>query len=84
VAFEEVARVFFDDGVEMLVCCGEGVERVGGEGGVEVWLRVGEDGEKDFGWETGEVWHLGWCCCAMTWGVSGVATTSLPAFRRRG
>jgi len=57
VAFEEVARVFFDDGVEMLVCCGEGVERVGGERGVEVGFCVGEDGEEDFGWESVEARH---------------------------
>jgi len=72
VAFEEVARVFFDDGVEVFVCCGERVERAGGEGGVEVWLCVGEYGEENLWWESVEVRHaevgmrddLGssWCC----------------------
>ena len=71
-AFEEVARVFFDDGVEVLVCCREGVERVGGERGIKVGLGVGEDGEEDFWWESVEVRHAGmgmrndfggfWCC----------------------
>jgi len=62
VAFEEVARVFFDDGVEVFVCCGEGVERVGGERGVEVGFCVGEDGEEDLWWERVEVRHAGWYC----------------------
>lgn len=78
-AFEKVARVFFDYGVEMFVCCGERVERVGGEGGIEGWLGVGEYAEENLRRETGEIRHLGWCCCATIWGVSGVATTSLPA-----
>jgi hypothetical protein len=57
-AFEEVARVLFDDGVELFVCFGERIERVGREGEVTNGLGVGEDVEEDFWWQSIETGHV--------------------------
>jgi hypothetical protein len=57
--FEQVARVFFDNGIEVFVCRCEGVEGVGAEGGVQVWLGVGEDIKKYFWGKSLELRHVG-------------------------
>jgi hypothetical protein len=49
-AFEQVARVFLDDGVELFVCFRERVEWVGWEVWAAGGLGVGEDVEEDLGW----------------------------------
>jgi hypothetical protein len=75
-SFEQVARVFFDNGVEVFVCRCEGVEGVGAEGRVQVRLGVGEDVKKDFWGKSIEVRHVGdlgellWCCDENMWSVS--------------
>jgi hypothetical protein len=59
---EKTARILLDYGVQLLVCFGERVERVGHERWVECGLGEGEDVEENLGREGVEMCRH---CCGV-------------------
>ena len=57
-AFEEVARVFFDHGIELFASSGERIERVRCEVEIAYGLGVREDVEENLWWEGVETAHI--------------------------
>lgn len=57
-AFEEVARVFFDHGIELFIGSGERIERIRREVEIADGLGVREDIEENLWWEGVETAHI--------------------------